>query len=161
MKGSVKCGISIEWNIICQWKEMKYWEFLMWLSGNKPGIHEDVGSIPALTQWVKDQASVSYRIGHRRGLDLALPWLWCRLAAIAPIRSLAQELPLCCRCSPKNQKTNKQTNKKQKKHCTCYNMDEAWKHIMLSERSQLQKTRYYMTPFSWNVQNRQIHRNRK
>ena len=32
-------------------------------------------------------------IGLRHGLDLALLWLWCRLAATAPIRPLAWEPP--------------------------------------------------------------------
>ena len=41
-------------------------------------IHEDSGLIPGLTQWVG---------------DLALLWLCCRLAAVAPIRPLAWELP--------------------------------------------------------------------
>lgn len=33
--------------------------------------------------------------------------------------------------------------------------------IMLNERSQVQKAVYYMIPLTWNVQNRQIHTNRK
>ena len=45
---------------------------------NLTSICEYVNSIPGLTQWVK---------------DLAWLWLWCRLAAAAPIRPLAWELP--------------------------------------------------------------------
>ena len=30
--------------------------------------------------------------GHRHGLDPALLWLWCRLAAVAPIGPLTWEL---------------------------------------------------------------------
>ena len=36
---------------------------------------------------------MSCGVGHRRGSDLALLWLWCRLAAAALIQSLAWELP--------------------------------------------------------------------
>ena len=52
--------------------------------------------------WVRSLASpsglriwhcVSWGVGHRRGSDLLLPWLWCRPAAMAPIQPLVWELP--------------------------------------------------------------------
>ena len=36
---------------------------------------------------------MSCGVGRRRGLDLALLWLWGRQAAVAPIQPLAWELP--------------------------------------------------------------------
>ena len=64
-----------------------------WLM-NPTRNHEAVGSIPGLTQWVMDPVlPVSYGVGCRRGLDLTLLWLWCRLATVAPIQPLAWEPP--------------------------------------------------------------------
>ena len=37
--------------------------------------------------------AVSCGVGHRRSSDLALPWLWHRLAAAAPIGPLPWEPP--------------------------------------------------------------------
>ena len=39
------------------------------------------------------RVTVSYGVGHRRGSDLVLLWLWCRPVATAPIQPLAWEPP--------------------------------------------------------------------
>ena len=64
-----------------------------------------MGSIPGLTQEVKDPAlPVSCGIGHRLGsADPTLLWLWCR-----PIQPLAWELPYATGAAikkPKKEKT--------------------------------------------------------
>ena len=72
---------------------------------NPTSIHEDAGTIPSLTQWVRGSIiAVSCGVGHSLGLDLALLWLWRRLAAIALIRPLSLGTPTCHRCGHKKQK---------------------------------------------------------
>ena len=56
---------------------------------NLISIHEDVGSIPSLTQWVKEQV---------------LLWLWCRPAAAALIQPLAWEISCATDAALKRQK---------------------------------------------------------
>ena len=51
---------------------------------------------------------MSCGVGHRPGLDLALLWLWYRLAAAALIRTpLAWELPYAVGAALKRQKKKK------------------------------------------------------
>ena len=58
-----------------------------------------------LTQWLKQSGiAVSYGAVHRHGLDLAFPWLWCRLVAAILILLLAWELSYAVDVALKRQK---------------------------------------------------------
>ena len=56
---------------------------------------------------------MSCGVGLRLGLDLVLLWLWCRQAAVAPIRPLAWEPPYAAGEALRKQKKKKK--KKEKK----------------------------------------------
>ena len=72
---------------------------------NPTSMHEDVGSIADLIQWVKGSTvALSCGVGCRCGSDVALLWLWCRLAAVGPMQPLTQELSYTVGVSIKRKK---------------------------------------------------------
>ena len=67
-----------------------------WLT-NLTSNDEVEGSIPGLAHWVKDSA---------------LLWLWCRLAAVAPIRPLGWKPPYAMGAAKEKGKKDKKKKKK-------------------------------------------------
>ena len=55
---------------------------------------------------------MSCSVGHGHGSDPVLLWLWCRLAATAPIRPLAWEPPYATSAALKRQKEKKKKKKR-------------------------------------------------
>ena len=55
---------------------------------------------------------MSWGVGQRHGLDLALLWLWCRQAATAPIRPLPWERPYAMGVALEKTKKDKKKKKK-------------------------------------------------
>ena len=60
---------------------------------------------------------MSYGVGCRRGSDLVLLWLWCRLAAVTPVRPLAWEHPYAEDVALQKDKRKKR-KEKEKKGCS-------------------------------------------
>ena len=60
---------------------------------NLISIQEDTGQSLALLSGLRIWVAMSYCVGHRRGSDLVLLWLWCRPAPVAPIQPPAWEPP--------------------------------------------------------------------
>ena len=54
--------------------------------------------------------AVSCGVGHKFGSDPMLLWLWYRLAAVAPIRPLAWELPYAAGVALKRQGKKEKEN---------------------------------------------------
>ena len=83
---------------------------------NPISIHEDVGSIPGLTQWVEgSNVAVSWGADCRHGSDPMLLWLWCRPAATALIQPLARELPYAPDVGKKRKERKRKEKKREKK----------------------------------------------
>ena len=97
------------------------------------------------------------------GSSLVVQWLELRaFSAMAQIQSLVRELRSCKPCSAaKKKKWYVHTMK----YYSAIKCNEVLIHAMigvnlesmLSKRSQTQKAPYFMIPYIWNTQNRQIH----
>ena len=79
-----------------------------------------MGSIPGLAQWVRDTA-VSCGVGCRQGSDPALLWLWCKPAATALTRSVAEKPPYATGTALKRPKKKKENKSKARAYLMVHN----------------------------------------
>ena len=80
---------------------------------NPTSIHEDMGLIPGLNQWVKELAfAMSCGVGYRHSSDPKLLWLWYKLVATATTGPLAWEPPYATSVALKRQKDHSPPQKK-------------------------------------------------
>ena len=71
-------------------------------------IHENVGSILGLTQWIRVLAlPLSCGLGCRLGLDPELLWGWCGPGSVSPRRPLDDNLPYAAGVALKRKKKKK------------------------------------------------------
>ena len=84
---------------------------------NPTGIHDDACGFDPWPQSLGQGSGVAMSCGvsHRCGLDSELLWLWlyCKIAAVAPIRPLGMEIPHDA-CGVLKGKKKKKKKKKKK-----------------------------------------------
>ena len=90
-----------------------FWQFLLWAQWvkNPASIHEDAALIPGLTQRIKDSPLLEAIALVKDATQIPRwLWLWCRLAAIAPLQPLAWDPPYMLQVWPyKHQKKKKKS----------------------------------------------------
>ena len=106
-----------------------------WLT-NPISIHEDLGLIPGLAQWIRDPVLPWAVMYFADSSDLALLWLWCRSTAVALIRPLAWECLYASAVALKSQKKKK----KKKKTNNFPSPPRAHKHVSIESESKFYST---------------------